>query len=458
MTETTINSQITQTTNDRVPAGAWYALGICTFALMFNFLDRSILTLLVEPIKRDLHLTDTQMSFIIGFAFVSFYAIVGFPIARLVDSHSRRFILGMGIAMWSGMTAVCGLANNFWHLFFARLGVGVGEACNGPATFSLLSDLFPKEKLPKAISILNMGFVSGQGISFLVGGTVIGLISSMPQITLPLLGEVHPWQMTFMAVGVPGLLLAAAMLFTVKEPPRRGLIAADGGGSTPAKVKPLPVKEVLRFLFDNKAAYMPMFLALAVQSIMIIGVVSWLPTFFIRQYGWSIAKFGLYQGLIMLVIAPIGLMLGARLAEYFDKKGHDDANVRVVFIAALLIFFPQVLFPLMPNPYVALALLAILNFVLSLAPGPQNAAFQVITPNQIRGQVTAIYIFILNVVGFGLGPVFIAVLTDYVFGSEAQLGHAMSLAALIMEPLAALIFWLAMKPYGECYARARTWT
>jgi MFS family permease len=409
----------------------------------------------VEPIKRDLHLSDTEISLIIGFAFVSFYAIVGLPIARLVDSHSRRLILGIGIALWSGMTAMCGLAQNFWQLFAARLGVGVGEACNGPATFSLLSDLFPREKLPKAISILNIGFVSGQGISFLVGGTVIGIISALPEITVPVIGAMRPWQLTFLAVGFPGLLVAAAMLFTVKEPRRHGLIAAGEGETPGAKVKPLPVREVVRFLLDNKAAYGFMFLALGVQSIMIIGVVSWLPTFFIRQYHWSIAKFGLYQGLIMLIVAPAGLMLGARLAEYFAGKGYDDANVRVVFIAAVLVFFPQVLFPLMPNPYVALILLALLNFILALAPGPQNAAFQVITPNQVRGQITAIYIFILNIIGFGLGPVFIALITDYVFGSEAQLGHAMALAALIMEPLAALVFWLALKPYGECYARAK---
>lgn len=172
------------------PAQAWYAVGVMTVALMFNFLDRGMLNLLIEPIKHDMGLSDTQISLVVGFAFVSFYAIVGFPIARLVDSKSRRAILGIGISMWSGMTAACGLAQNFWHLFIARLGVGIGEACNGPATFSMISDLFPKEKLPKAISVLNLGFASGQGVALLVGGTVIGIVSTMPEIALPLLGNV----------------------------------------------------------------------------------------------------------------------------------------------------------------------------------------------------------------------------------------------------------------------------
>jgi MFS family permease len=437
------------------PRQSWYALGIFTAALMFNFLDRGILTLLVEPIKRDLQLSDTQMSLIMGFAFVAFYAVVGLPIARLVDIYSRRVILGVGIALWSGMTAMCGLAQTFWQLFAARLFVGVGEACNGPATFSMLSDLFPREKLPKAISVLNIGFVFGQGIALIVGGTVIGMIARLPEIQVPLLGAVKPWQVTFLAVGLPGLIVAALMM-TVREPARRGLIAVPGAGS-PQRPGTLPVREIVRFMFENRRAYAPLYLGLAVHAVMLVGIISWLPAFFVRVHGWDIAQFGQVLGLIMLVISPLGLMLGGYLAEWFARKGYDDANMRVVVIAATLSLPPLILFPLVADPWVAIVLLAFQNFILAIAPGPQNAALQIITPNQIRGQVTALFLFVFNIIGFGFGPTFIALITDYVLHSEARLGEAMALAAAVMGPLAAFIFWRGLRHYGAAVARAREW-
>ena len=432
------------------PRQAWYAVGIMTVALMFNFLDRGILTLLIEPIKRDMGLTDTQVSLVVGFAFIAFYVIVGFPIARLVDRFSRRLILGLGIAMWSGMTAMCGLAQNFWHLFAARVGVGIGEACNGPATFSLMADLFPKEKLPKAISVLNMGFAYGQGIALLVGGTVIGAVSNLPEITLPLLGQVRPWQLTFFAVGLPGLVVAALMS-TVREPVRRGIQAPTAGAGN--AVAQIPVREVMRYLVDNRRAYGPMFLGLAVQGMMIIGTIAWTPSFFIRTHGWDIAKFGQVFGLILMLIMPLGLMFGGWLAEHLAKKGYHDANMRIVVLVSALIFPLLVAMPLVADPWVAIALLALQNFIAAWQFGPQNAAFQVITPNRMRGQVTALFLFLFNFVGFGLGPTFIALITDHVFGSEEHLRYSLALAALVMEPLAVYIFWKGMKPYGEIVAR-----
>ena len=429
------------------PRQAWYAVGVMTAALMFNFLDRGMLTLLVEPIKKDMQLSDTQISLVVGFAFVSFYAIVGFPIARLVDSKSRRAILGFGIAMWSGMTAACGLAQNFWHLFIARLGVGIGEACNGPATFSIISDLFPKEKLPKAISVLNLGFASGQGIALLVGGTVIGIVSSMPEIAVPLLGNVRPWQLAFFAVGLPGLIVAALMA-TVPEPKRRGMLVQGSTGAPPQ----LPVREVLRFMFNHRRAYAPMFIGLAVQSVMVWGIIAWMPSFFIRTHGWSVTRFGQVLGLINLIILPLGLMVGGVLAERLARSGYNDINMRLVALVAALTAPLLALFPLVGNPWVAVGMLAVQSFIVGWGIGPQNAALQVITPNQMRGQVTALYLFVFNLIGFGLGPTFIAVLTDYVFGSEDQLRYAMALAASVMAPLAALIYWSGLKAYGEAVA------
>src|SRR5262245_22042114 len=203
---------------------------------MVNFLDRGIVGLLVQPIKRDLHLSDFEISLIIGFAFVLMYVILGLPIARMVDSFSRRVILTCGITAWSVATTLCGLAQNFWQLFVARIGVGAGESCSGPATFSMMADLFPPRKLPRAIAVLNFGFIAGTELSLLAGGAAIAWIGSWPSISLPVIGELYDWQLVFIVVGLPGFIVAALMM-TVKEPMRRGVAAATVSG-TPAQSRP----------------------------------------------------------------------------------------------------------------------------------------------------------------------------------------------------------------------------
>jgi len=242
------------------PRRAWYAVGIFGLALAINFLDRGILVLLIGPIKHDMQLSDTKASLLVGFAFVFFYLFLGVPIARLVDTKSRRVIIAAGIGLWSLMTAFCGLAQNFVQLFIARIGVGVGEACNGPATFSMLADLFPREKLPRAISVLNLGFVAGTGLALVLGGAVIHFVSNMGPIELPLLGALRPWQITFLLVSLPGFLVAA-LFVTVPEPLRRGRIAG-------VAAKSIPVADVLRFMKDNRWAYGPMFVGLACNVVL----------------------------------------------------------------------------------------------------------------------------------------------------------------------------------------------
>lgn len=430
---------------------AWYAVAIFACALMVNFLDRGILTLLVEPIKRDLGLTDTQISLLMGFAFICFYMLVGLPIARLVDSRSRRWIIGIGIATWSGMTALCGFAQNFWQLFAFRVGVGVGEACNGPATYSMLADLFPREQLARAIAVLNFGFVGGTGFALIIGGTVIHLISNTPELTLPLVGTMRSWQVTFFIVGLPGLIVAALMA-TVREPERRGCIVRSPDGNDR---RALSVREVLQYLYAERRAYGPMFLGLALKSVLAFGSAMWVPTFFMRTYGWSATQIGLIQGTLLLVIAPFGLMAGSMLSEWLTRRGYDDAHLRVVLLSSAVLVPGSIIFPLMPDPYLALAVMSVNGFVAMLVPAPQNAALQIITPNEMRGQVTALFLFIFNVVGFGLGPTFVAVFTDFVFGDESQLRYAMVAASAIIGPLAALVIWVGLKPYGACVARAR---
>jgi len=427
------------------PRVAWYAVGIFALALTINFLDRGIVVLLIGPIKHDLGLSDFKASLLIGFAFVFFYLFLGLPIARLVDTRSRRLIVGCGIALWSLMTAFCGLAQNFVQLFIARIGVGVGEACNGPATFSMLSDLFPRDKLPRAIAVLNFGFVAGTGLAMLLGGVVIHFVSTMPAVSLYLLGTLHPWQVTFILVGIPGLLVAA-LFTTLPEPVRRGRLVGVP--------ESLPVREVWNYMKANRAAYAPMFLGLAFNVIVAFGDQTWTPTFFVRTHGWTVVQAGVVHGTVVICTAPFGLIIGSSLSEWFAKKGYADANMRVTLIGIALSTPCAVLFPFMPTPELAVALLAAQFFFAMFVPGPLNAALQIITPNQMRGQITALFLFVFNIVGFGIGPSFVAGLTDYVFHDESMLRYSLALTGAVMGTASVVTIWTGLKGYGVAVNRA----
>jgi MFS family permease len=431
------------------PSQAWWAVCVFALALMINILDRQIVSLIVEPIKRDLNLSDTQMGWLMGPAFIIFYMILGLPIARLVDYKSRRTILGVGVAIWSFMTSLCGLAQGFWQLLVFRIGVGSGEACSGPATFSMLADLFPREKLPRAIAVLNFGFYTGTGLALILGGLIAQAFADVPTVTLPLIGlTMRGWQVTFFVVGFPGLIVAA-LLATVREPKRRGRISTNKNS-----IKPIPIREVFTFLNKNRTTFAPIFIGMGIQVVMTYGVLSWAPAFYIRTFGWTPRKFGLVQGVITIAVLPIGTLIGSLLAERFARAGRDDANLRVVFLSKILALPFGVLFPLMPASYLAVTVSTIGLFFLSWNSAPLNAALQVITPNQMRGQITALFLFIFNVIGFGLGPLMVALFTDYVFQAESQISYSLLLTSLILGPLGTFVIWLGMKPYGRSVAAA----
>jgi MFS family permease len=375
---------------------------------------------------------------------------MGLPIARLVDTRSRRLILAVCVSIWSGMTALCGLAQNFWQLFWCRVMVGVGEAGSGPSTYSMMADLFPRDKLPRAISVLNFGFVAGSGISLVIGGLVIKLVADVPEVTLPVVGTLRSWQLALIAVGLPGLVIAALMS-TVPEPKRRGLMVRKPGD----KLKALPVRQVAGFLKENRRTYLPMMVGMALKAVLAFGTAIWLPTMFVREFGWTITRIGVTQGIILMVCAPIGLMCGSYLAERLARSGRDDAFVRVVVIAGFFAVPLSTIFPLMPDPILALTLFAINTVILFMVPGPQNAALQVITPNEMRGQVTALWLFLFNFVGYGFGPTFIALITDYVFHDEARLPEALALSSGVLGTIAMIIIMSGMKSYGEMVRRIR---
>jgi MFS family permease len=412
---------------------------------MVTYLDRGILSLLVEPIKRDLHISDTQMSLLMGFAFVCFYLIVALPIARLVDYKSRRAILGVGTAIWSLTTTLSGLAHTFGELFACRVGVGVGAACSGPTTFSMLADLFPREKLSRAFAFLFFGVYAGEGIALIVGGVLANFFTHLPPRSLPFIGTLHGWQLTLIVIGLPGLLIAA-LLATVREPVRRGRTGASLHAS--AANEQVPVKDVVAFMWKNAGIFLPIFASMGISAALSFGVRSWGPAFYTRTFDWTVAKYGLVQGVLALTIMPFGAVTGSLFAERLAKK-YDDANMRTVFIGELLALPGLILFPLMPTAALAVAASTWGTFFVFWTTAPMNAALQIVTPNQMRGQVTALFLFIYNVIGVGLGPTFVALFTDFFFRSENLLGRAIAVASLSMGSLAAFIIWFGVRPYGR---------
>jgi MFS family permease len=425
-----------------------WALFVFALSLVVNFVDRGILALLVQPIKRDLHLSDFKVSLLMGPAFVIFYLLLGLPIARLVDSRSRRAIIGFGLVCWSLMTAACGLAQGFFSLFGARIGVGVGDACTGPATYSMLSDLYPRERLPRAIALMQLGVTAGIGLAMLIGAAVIQAMSKAPNITVPVFGEIHNWQMVFFVVGIPGLIVALLM-GTVVEPKRRGLL-------DPAKTTGLPLSQVLGFLARNWKTYLPIFLALAVAVMNTTAAQSWGPTFYQRSFGWAPQKTAVFLGVGTIVLTPIGLLLGTLLVEWYHRRGFDDANLRLVRWTTLLALPFPILSPLAPTPWLALGAYLTGVLLVALGTSAENAALQTITPNQMRGQVTAFYLLVYNF-GSGMGPILVALLTDNLLHSEAKIGRAMAMSAACLGPLEVICYWLALKAYAKNVALAKTW-
>jgi MFS family permease len=432
------------------PRQAWWAVFVFSLVLTVQFLDRGLLGLLVEPIKRDLHLTDTQISAIMGFAFVIFYVLLGLPISRWIDSGSRRLVLGLSVVVWSVSTMLCGAAHGFWQLALCRVGVGAGDAAVSPAISSMISDLFPRERLPRAMSLMAFAFVVGNGVSLLFGGGLVHALEGIPAVHLPILGQFFPWQITFLIVGAPGLLISL-MFFTTREPARRGLAPGQGHGKAP------PAAEILGFLRANWAVYAVLFGGLAFRSTLSVGMSSWTPAFFHRTYGWSAGQYGITAGIMSLGLSPIGLLVGYRITEWLHRRGHDDANLRLTAICAWVTLPAFIAMPLMPSPWLALALTGWASLVSTGTIGSENAAMLAVTPNRMRGQISALYLFIYNCIGYGLGPVIIALLTDVVFHDEAKLRYALLLAAAVMGPIGAAILTVGLKPYGRAFARSAGW-
>lgn len=428
------------------PAYAWYATLVLMLAYTLSYIDRQILSMLVGPIKADLGVSDTQIGLLQGLAFAVFYTLIGIPMGRLADRGDRRRIIAWGVFVWSLATAASGLARSFGQLFAARVAVGVGEAALGPAAYSMIADQFPPGRRGRALGVYSMGVYLGIGLAAIIGGAVIGRLGDQPSITVPLVGELASWHVAFLLVGLPGVLLAL-WVRTLREPPRHGL--------TPETRAEIPLSEVMRFVRENLRLFGAHFAGFSMLTLAFNAVAFWMPPYLQRAHAWSPGEFGTAFGLILAIGGATGIVSGGVAADALRRRGVADAELWPGILSALAVWPLGIATSQAGSGEAALALFAGFMFFSSFAFAAAAAAIQAAAPNRMRGQMSAVYLFCVNLTGIGLGSFLTGFVNDYAFADELRVGDSMSWIVGIAAPLAAVLLLAARGPYAARLASAR---
>ncbi|MDG1388787.1 MAG: MFS transporter [Halioglobus sp.] len=430
------------------PRQANYTLFVLLLAYILSFVDRNVMAVLIGPIRAQFDISDFQYSLLHGFAFSMFYIALGLPIARLADQRSRKWIITAGILLWSIMTCLCGVTKSFTGLFLARIGVGVGEAALSPPAYSLLSDLFTPEKLPRAMAIYTLGITLGGGLAYIVGGAIYQHFEASGGTTLPLFGRVQAWQITFIAVGLPGLLVAG-LLSLMNEPdrPTADALCAAADNANPS------LGDVAQQLKDHWRAYLGLIGSMSMLAILGYGTMAWFPEFMMRTFNADRAVIGGQFGMLFIVAGSLGTLAGGWSVKPLAERGFSDAPMRVILACALLWLVPATLGPLSPSPTLALFAAAPIIFFLNAYFGVGIAGVQLITPPQMRAQISALMLFSTNLFGLAFGPSAVALITDFVFADDMALKYALALLPVIVCPLAAALVWQGMRDYRRSLQR-----
>jgi MFS family permease len=420
---------------------AWYVLVVLMVCYTLSFIDRQILSLLVGPIRRDLGISDSGVGLLQGLAFALFYTALGIPMGRIADTRDRRLLIAAGVLFWSLMTALSAGARSFWSLFVARMGVGIGEATLAPGAFSMITDYFPKERLGRALSVYSMGIFIGSGLALLVGGSVVDATSRLPSVDLPVIGTLASWRLTFLAVGAPGLLVGL-WVYTLREPVRRNLLLTDAG--RPSTLTTAAVIGQARMRWQSIVGIS---LGMVFQSMCTYGLIAWAPTVLQRLHGWSAGEVGRTLGLLIVGFGCLGMFTGGVVTDVWRRQGIRDAPLRVGIISAVTAGPLFVLALTRPDAVWMLTLFAPALFFVGLPIGVSYAALQWILPNQVRGQISALFLLILNLGGLTLGPVLPPFFSDYVFRSEQTIGLGLAVSIGTGSLLMLLSFALTCPSY-----------
>lgn len=429
---------------------AWYVVFALTAIYMLSFVDRQILGLLVAPMKRDLGLSDTGVGMLTGLAFGVFYTLLGLPLGRLADTRNRRNLIAAGVVAWSFFTSACSVARSFLTLFLARMGVGVGEATLSPSAYSLISDYFPKDRLGTAISVYYMGIFFGSSLSLLVTGAMLDALAHTPFIDVPLLGTIAAWRVVFLVVGLPGVLFAL-LVYTVREPIRRDLLRTAEN-----KAVALSFGESWVEIRKRGKSVAGLSIGAVFQSAPTYAITLWIPTFLQRTHHWTPGQSGRALAAILLLFGCTGMYVGGKWSDRWQRRGLPEGPLRVGVICAIgtaLLMTPATL---LPDAKWTLALMAPGMFFLALPMGTSPAALQHIFPNQVRGLVSSLFLFVLNLGGLSIGPLLPGVLNDHFFHDEKMIGPSIAITIGVSAVLMLVAFWYAIGPYRRDYRLMET--
>jgi MFS family permease len=417
--------------------GAWYVVALLAISNGVSFFDRGFVSLVIDPIKQTLQISDTQIGLMIGPAFIVFYSTISLPIARLADGRNRKHIILAGMFFWSACTAAFGMAKNLFVLGAARMGVGLGEAALVPAGISIINDLVPREKIGRAVSMFTAGGILGGSLATLLGGFLMLWLTDVGDIRLPLLGHMEPWQTAFLIISLPGVILGLVIVFTMREPMRR--IAATEKQS-------ISIREAASYIVGHKRAVMCTILGFAMLSAL-SGVGTWTPTFFMRSFGLTPAQVGASIGLFSLFGGALGAIAGGSLTDTLRKRGREDANI-LVAVVAVLVMLPMNIFGFVTNdPVVALALAAARTLVVSMAFGVAHPCVSLAAPAAMRSQAVAIYLLCANGIGIGFVPLLVPLLTDYLFHDPLALRYSLMIVSVVSTPIILTLLLIARKPF-----------
>jgi len=405
----------------RSEAYAWGVVAILCVGAVTSMLERQVINLLVEPLKADLKISDTQISILQGFAFAIFYAAMALPIGRIIDARSRVAVIAWGTVVFSAATFSCGLASGFVMLMVARTFVGVGEATLTPAGMSLLGDYFPPEKLGRAVGLFIGSTYAGSGLSLIIIGGVLGWLAQHPDFHLPLIGPARDWQVAFMLAALPGFIFVA-LLALVREPPR-------SSASGEAVGAPVPLSETFAYIGANLSTVLPIFLGIPLLAAANFAMNAWVPTFMIRTYGWTASAIGPVFGVMVILCGTGGTVAGGILSDFLAKRGVAGPGLLVPVVSALAAAPFVAAFPLAGSDTSSLTLLVPAMFLGAMPFGAGTAGIVNFAPNRMRGQMVAIYMLIATLIGTGGGPWIIAAWTDGVLGDPQAIRWSIAVVA-----------------------------
>lgn len=418
------------------PIVGWAVVFILFALVVLSVLDRNILTLLVQPIKDDLGISDVEFSLLFGLAFSLSYAVAAIPAGWMIDRFDRRIVIFFGVAIWSIATAWTGFARTFEALFVARTGVGAGEATLSPGQQSMLADLFPRERLTLPLSVSALGLKVGGGAALIIGGALSAVFPPTEIVTLPMIGALKGWQLIFLAVGLPGLLLAT-LIFLVREPKRRKL---DATAATPGFIP------YFRVIASNLRFYIGHHLGQAAFVAVVVGVTAWAPAYFSRIHGWSETQIGLALGSAMLWGPVFGLPLHGYLADKLFQRGMLDIHMRYSIWAALLGIPIGASAFFVSDPVLACILIGVFFFVICVYASLPTVSVQSVLPSDMRGKAASIMLIIIGSGGTTLGPLAIASVTDFYFHNDADVGKAIATVIVAGLLIVAGLFALTLNP------------